>query len=135
MGAIIRIYKKLFILLNSATIPEQMILPRRSCFCSQQAECINKLRLLFLSAQSGFVSCTVQVFFFTLSGLKSRLFICEGNDIIVDPLLLQLLQLFRCSFSVEGLGLHHGCVCHSCENKDDPLILILSQCCKTVSAQ
>lgn len=61
---------------------------------------------------------------FTPLGLKRRLFVCEGNDIILNSLLLQLLQLFRCSFGVEGLGLHHGCVCYSCENKDGPLSLI-----------
>uniref|UniRef100_A0A3Q4AFW2 Peptidase A1 domain-containing protein n=1 Tax=Mola mola TaxID=94237 RepID=A0A3Q4AFW2_MOLML len=57
-------------------------------------------------------------------GQTTCLFVCEGNDIIVDSMLLQLLQLFRRSFSVQGLGLHHGCVCYSCENKDSSVSFI-----------
>lgn len=47
---------------------------------------------------------------------KALLFVCKRDDIILDSLLLQLLQLFRGSFSVEGLRLHQGCLC----SKDSP---------------
>lgn len=83
-------------------------------FSSQPAQCINKSRLLYGSGHS---------FLCRVCRCWSRLFVGEGYDIILDALLLQLLQLFRCSFSVEGLGLHHSCVCYSCEKKDSSLSL------------
>lgn len=93
-----------------------MTLWRRWGFSSQPAECINKLRSLDLSAHSGWCwPCSAQVC--TPIGLKSRLFVCEGNDIIVDALLLQLLQLFGCSFGVDCLRLRHGCICYGYKNK------------------
>lgn len=42
---------------------------------------------------------------------KAHLFVCKCDDVILNSLLLQLLQLFRGSFSVEGLCLHQCCIC------------------------
>lgn len=43
----------------------------------------------------------------------------ESHDVVLDALLLQLLQLLGCGFGVDGLRLHHGCVCDSCRSKHE----------------
>lgn len=93
-------YKKA-VLFKQCNNPKQMILLRRQSFHSQPVECINKLRALYLRACSGFYCDQVQVC--TLIGLTGCLFLSEGDHIVVDALLLQLLQLLRCSLCVDCL--------------------------------
>lgn len=122
MGAMIRIYKKLLISLSSAITPDHTTTQRRKCLSSQPAKCINNLRSFYWSARRGFRrprfarACTPVAK--NLTGLISRLFVGKGDDVVVDALLLQLLQLFGCSFSVHRLALHHGCVRYRCESKE-----------------
>lgn len=76
---------------------------------SQPAECINKLRSLFYQLIVVSVGPALRTLL--------MLFVGESNDVVLDALLLQLLQLFRCSFSVDSLGLCHGCICNSCDSR------------------
>lgn len=106
-------YKKA-VLFKQCNNPKQMILLRRQSFRSQPVECINKLRSLYLLACSGFSLDQGQVC--TLTALTGCSFLSEGDDIIVDALLLQLLQLLRCSLCVDRLRLRHGCIGHRCDS-------------------
>lgn len=57
------------------------------------------------------VSIPLQADLHPAGSKKAHLFVCKCDDVILNSLLLQLLQLFRGSFSVEGLCLHQCCIC------------------------